>query len=408
MQQFHYTALDQMSVEKSGFISASSEADAAAKLEQMGLLPIEVSAERLEDKSWLTRDIQFSRTQLTLGQQAHLAKTLSTLFEAKLPVEDVFDLARQSGLPKKAEKFVASIAQRVADGTPLGDAFENSAGVVSPEFASFIRIGDRSNQLPAIMADASTYFSARAQAQSKVMTALIYPAILLIASVILILLLSFTLVPTLTPIFEAANVKIPVAFSVLGWIRETLQTYWIFMVFLTGVLCAFMLLMSQTQFGKLTASRIKYNSPVFGTIARLSQLSIDSRFLKLLLNAGETLNDALLAISHSSSYIQASQLYQKSEQQLQDGGKASEVLSDAGFLPNEFKTFFKLAEDTNRWSEVMESLAQVLEQKATVQRDRVLQLLTPAITVFVGLAIGFLVYTIMGAILQINELSIAS
>jgi general secretion pathway protein F len=406
MVQYNYIASDPKGTSVKGEIDADSELMALSKIEDLGLIPISVSKGNASHNNWLTNDISFLSGEVALDKQAALAKLLSTLFEAQLPVEKVLRIAADSVKQKKTRSFLKRALGVIEDGGSLEQSFAVPNSGLSPEFKTYVAIGDKTNALSETLMSASKLFKLRSETRAKVQTALIYPTILVLASLALISLMIFFLVPTLSPIFNSTQVDPPILFKLSEKISEIFSRYIIFILASMIALIAGLLAWRQTASGARFFSQLIFKLPLIGGITRTNQLAIDVKFLSMLLKSGETISASFSKIAGSGNYGPAAQVYAHIERELKEGESVGSVVSQTSIFPSEFKSFFKIAEETNRWPELMDSLTEVLQSKADRQRDRMLQILTPAITVFVGLLIGFLVYSILSSILQINDLAL--
>jgi general secretion pathway protein F len=406
MVSFNYIASDKAGKNSEGIIEADSEILALSAIEKLGLIPLEVSKDTRVGNNWLTGDISFGSRNISLEKQAQLALLLSTLFAARLPVETALRMATQAGQPKKVSSFLERAVGVVEGGGTLEDAFALSNSGLSIDFKTYIAIGDKTNALPETLLNASKLFNLRAVTRSKVGTALIYPSILVIASLSLIALMVFFLVPTLSPIFKSANVEPPILFVLSEALSGFASRFAFFALFLLLALFAILMAWKQTKNGRVFFNQLIFRLPLIGRIARTSQLMVDVKFLSMLIESGETISEGFAKVAQTSQLSIAARTYQDVGSALKEGETVNSVITGAKAFPTEFKAFFKIAEETNRWPELMDSLADLLQTKADKQRDRMLQVLTPAITVTVGLLIGFLVYSILASILQINDLAI--
>lgn len=404
MVAYFYLALDTQGKELRSEVDAPSKAAAISTIETEGLVPIEVTETSPKPRSFLNKDIALFKKGLTDLDQANLAELLANLFAAKLPAQDVLAIAKTSGLSKDAEVFLGKALSKLERGMSLAETFDDN-NILSSEFTTFIRIGDLSNNMADVMKDAALFFKTRFETTSKIRSALIYPCILLAASLLLIAMLVLFLVPTLNPIFVAADVPPPLFFSIATGLQSVLSVWW--PIIITGFVMLWVTLLAVSKLGAggQIIGALKYKLPMFGEITLLSRLAADSRFLALLMGSGSNLTTALDQTLLSRQQDAIGAIYTHALSELREGASFLSAIQENKLLPKEYITFIGLAESTNNWGVVLNNLAKVLEAKVERKRGRLLQVMTPAITVFVGLAIGLLVYSVIDAILQINDLA---
>ncbi|MEX0301154.1 MAG: type II secretion system F family protein [Leisingera sp.] len=141
-------------------------------------------------------------------------------------------------------------------------------------------------------------------------------------------------------------------------------------------------------------------------MTRLSSLSQLSQAIELLLTSGMPLPDAFRqaagALGGASGYHAT---FLEAAEAVEGGLNASAAIEADPFIPASFKELFRIGEETNRLPSTLAALAETMSAQADRQSQRILGLLTPILTLIIGSGVGFLIYTLMGAILEINEIA---
>ena len=146
--------------------------------------------------------------------------------------------------------------------------------------------------------------------------------------------------------------------------------------------------------------------PFFGKLSRLSEIARLSHSTELLLSAGvplaHALRDASEAIGGQSGFKER---FGEAADAIEAGKTASEIFAADNLLPTAFKELFRIGEQTNRVPDMLAALSKTLADQVDRETERLLTLLTPIITLVLGMGIGLLIYVLMGAILEVNELA---
>ena len=409
MPVFTYQGIDTLGADETGSIEASNEKFAFDTLQSRGITVFELSQGGMLSVSrlpWYRRDIKFRSGQLAYGDQAITANLLATLFSAGLSATEVIRIAALSSENPKIERHFERVGQRVADGTNFADAFEAENRMFSPIFVSFLKVSDTANTLPRILKELGRFFQKQNAVQQKVTSALIYPAILICAAIALLLVVVLYLAPNLGPIFSSIGKEPPSTLSLLLSINAGLRNYWVVILgVMAGIFLATIALLQLPQV-KSALSRLQYRIPIIGRLMRLTALSRLSHATELLLSSGQPLADALrtsaLVMGGSSGF---SDRFREAANAIEAGLNASAVFDEDNHIPTTFKELFRIGEETNRLPSTLAALSEAMATQADRQSQRLLNLLTPALTLVLGLGIGFLIYTLMGAILEVNELA---
>ncbi|MVO18475.1 type II secretion system F family protein [Parasedimentitalea huanghaiensis] len=409
MAEFYYTGYDANGQTERGSITSASEQLAFELLQSRGITVFDLREDEsttTNDLPWYRKDIKFGHQELALEEQAATADLLATLFSSQLPVSEVFRIAALSTENPKVKSQFERIRQLVDDGTSLARAFETENRLFSPVFISFLGVSDKANALPLLLRSLSSFFLKLNETRQKIISALIYPAILMIAACGLLLVVVLYLAPNLEPLFRAADRKPPDTLSALLQINIIVSSYWHWM--LLGLVGSFLLLgvSLQQQRSRIIFYDLALRVPLIGKLLRFSALARLTQATELLLTSGQPLPLALRqAVESMGASAGFGQLFKRAATTLEAGGTASSVISEHRLVPANYKELFRIGEETNRLPTTLVALSETLNAQVDRHAQRLLSMLTPMLTLVLGLGIGYLIFTLMGAILEINEIA---
>jgi len=409
MPIYSYQGCDDAGVNESGTIEATSEKLAFDTLQSRGITVFELSVgSRSTDNElpWYRRDISFWGRELPYDDQAATADLLATLFGAGLSATEVIRIAASSSEKLEIKRHFERVGQRVADGASFSAAFEAENRLFSPIFVSFLKVSDTANTLPQLLKKLGRFFQKQNSVRQKVVSALIYPAILVVAAIALLLVVILYLAPNLEPIFASVDREPPGTLAFLLSMNGALRNYWLFVVGGFGVLILALLAALQIPTVRSALSRAQLRLPIVGRLMRLTALSRLAQATELLLSSGQPLAEALRTaaqvMGESSGF---GVRFEEAAEAIEAGLSASTVFDEDRAIPPTFKELFRIGEETNRLPSTLAALSESLADQSDRQSQRLLNLLTPTLTLVLGLGIGFLIYTLMGAILEVNELA---
>jgi len=409
MPVYSYQGYDSTGTRESGTVEASNEKLAFDTLQSRGITVFDISigtGPAGSELPWYRRDISFRGGELPYDDQAATADLLATLFGAGLSATEVIRIAALSSETPEIKRHFERVEQRVVDGSSFSDAFEAENRLFSPIFVSFLKVSDTANTLPQLLKELGRFFQKQNAVQQKVVSALIYPAILVAAASVLLLVVIFYLAPNLEPIFASVDREPPRTLAFLLSANEGLRSYWVFIAAGFGGLLFAFLAALQIPSVNSALSRARLRLPIVGKLMRLTALSRLAQVTELLLSSGQPLAEALRTgaqVMGGSSGFGAR--FEEAAKAIEAGLSASTVFDEDSAIPSTFKELFRIGEETNRLPSTLAALSESMANQADRQSQRLLNLLTPALTLILGLGIGFLIYTLMGAILEVNELA---
>lgn len=409
MPIFKYEGYGEDGQIENGTLNAASERLAFDILQSRGLTVFALAnddGEAGQDVPWYKRDIRFSDGLLPTDVQASTAELLATLFSSGLSEREVLRIAAVSTENRAVRRHLQRALVLLEDGDRLADAFSKNNTLFSPLFNAFLRLGEDANELSGMMRSLATLLRKQSKSKQKILGALIYPAILIIAAVILLLVVTFYLAPNLIPLFTSVGATPPATLGGLMALNEFLASNWFWITGAT-ILVGLLLLGSITHpDARKRLQTLFLGAPILGSVLRLNALSQIAGALVLLLRAGETLPAALRTTSLAfSTRGLFNACLSEAADALEGGGRAADRIDEEAKIPATFREMFRVGEETNSLPDTLAAVAETFALQADRQTERLITLLTPLMTLILGLGIGVLIYTLMGAILEVNELA---
>ena len=387
---------------ETGTLDTGGEAAAYETLRAMGLAVVELhDAALAAPVPWYRREVRLGSGALPLEEQAALAEQLAVLFRLRLPLLEILSILQKGADRRDARARLGRVQWLVSEGTPFSEAFAQAGPRVSPVFLALLAMGQKSDAMPALMTDLAGYLREQQQVKGRILGALLYPAVLLAATVGLLLIVTLSLAPALAPIFDGQDRPMPgglAAFLALGGFLKAQGAVLAAAAVPAGLAAALLL--------RRAGDRIALRLPVVGTILRETALLRLNRALVLLLQAGRPLNDALATCAALAPRDPFAPALRDAAAALEKGGRAHAALALAGDLPPLFIDLFRIGEETNSLTQVLPAVSRALADRTARRIERALAALTPALTLIIGGVIGLLITTIMGAVFSVNDLAL--
>ena len=409
MPIFKYEGYGEDGHAENGTVSAASEKLAFEILQSRGVTLFSLALDdggSAADLPWYKRDIQFSDGLLPTDVQASTAELLATLFSSGLSEREVLRIAALSTDSHAVRRHLEGVLVLLEDGDRLADAFSQQNTLFSPLFTAFLRLGEDANELSTMMRSMAALLRKQSKSKQKILGALIYPAILMIAAIILLLVVTFYLTPSLIPLFTSVGATPPATLGALMTLNEFLASNWVWLAGVTTLAGLVFLGTIPNSKARRKVQTVFLCTPFLGRVLRLNALSQIAGALVLLLKAGETLPAALrtTADAFSTQDVFNVCLFEAADA-LESGRRAADRFEDEPQIPATFREMFRVGEETNSLTDTLGAVAETFALQADRQTERLITLLTPVITLILGLGIGVLIYTLMGAILEVNQLA---
>ena len=409
MSRFRFRAYDQHGALKDGEIEARSRDRALEALHQRGQYPIDLVADDRESVApsrWWEREITLGSGALPLMGLMLFTRELATLVRADLPIDESLRIVSlQPLMPRRIKDATLGVLDAVRQGQSLSSALA-ARGAEFPEyFWRLIQAGEASGSLGDVLDDLSTFLERSSEVRTQVGSALLYPAVLLVAAGCALTVVLTVLLPTVVPLFKDAGAPLPVTIKFLVDAQDFVVSNWLVILIGLAALIAGAIAALRLAAFRLSIDKALLKIPVVGGLIANRETSRFARTLATLSHNGVPMLEAVRiagSVMQNRAFAQAAV---NAGQVLQEGGSLSAPLVQSGLFSELSMRLVTVGEQTGQLEPMLMRVAQVYESTLQRQLERLMSLLTPVLTLVIGGLVGSLILSVMSAILKVNELA---
>lgn len=398
MPTFQYTALDAQGAKRKGFCEAESRAMAYSKLQDQGLLPMQLknagqgagSGSRLLGwpKSWFNRvrlDESFYALGMMLQGGGSLAQSLDLLGRAS------------SGANAR---IWLKIRDAVEGGQPFSEALADHPQVVPPVYAAMVQVAEQAGRLGEVLERIARYEEGRREFRERLITSLGYPLTVLIIGLGAVYFLLSRVLPRVAGIVDASAGELAWDTRFLLGLGAWMETWGIPLVVILACLITAAVVLYRRKPGlRRRVDRLMWRVPVVqkGVLARFSGL------LAFQLQAGIPLVQALQGSAQGVRSLYFRELIAETAREVSTGQPLDGVLWKQGVFPDVFLTTITAGRTAGKLGAFLERLGKLLERETDSTLKRFAALVEPALILALGLLVGFLVLAVMGPIFDLTS-----
>ncbi|MEO0057549.1 MAG: hypothetical protein RIT17_1002 [Pseudomonadota bacterium] len=403
MQAFRYRGTDSHGKRVQGQIDAASRDEAVRRLRQSAILPIDVSPGAATAQA----AGPLRRTARTRQAITRAMGELAVLLNAGIALERAMTLMLDSveEAPLRAE--FAAMQQAVKEGAPLSRTLAERPALFPPMAAAMAEAGEADGRLGGALERLADALQRDDDLRGLIVTAMIYPVILVVLSVAVIGMMLLFVVPQFESLFAGAEDRLPAASVLIMQASQALRSGWWWMLLvLAGGTLAVRQVLRQPQ-ARAARDRWILTVPQIGTLVRSAETARFARTLGVLVEGGVALPSATLLAGRSIANGHMAAAVREVARGMKEGGGLTAPLAAADIFPRKAIGFFRTGEETSELGPMLIRLADVLDRDLKIQLQRLVGLLTPAITVILGAVVATIIAAIMAAILGFNDLALA-
>ncbi len=274
MPSFLYEAVSRAGERVRGELVAQNRAEAFRKLDRDRLQPI-----KIQEKGGATSSAQpvsqpraLTKISLSRGQVILFTEELSDLLDAGLQIEQALRVMEARKELSKIKQIAAALRQRVREGSSLSNALRQVSSSFGDLYCNLVSAGEISGSLPQLLKRQGSFLATIDDLQKKVVSALIYPAMIFVLGLGLIFLFMTYLVPQMTVLFEKTGKNVPFLTRLLIEVSAFFSHYWwAILAFIVLAGFGFWQLIRHPR-GKKWWHRVQLKIPVVGSVLKRSIL----------------------------------------------------------------------------------------------------------------------------------------
>lgn len=399
MPQFVYRALTPSGERVSGEIEAADDRSAVARLQDRGLIPI--SAEPVATRP-LAAPVAGRRLARAVTEAT---RELATLLGAGQPVEAALGLLVETGEHPRLRAVLASVREAVRGGKSLSEALAAHPEAFPRAYVGIVRAGEAAGSLSESLQKLVQLRERTEQLERKLVSAMIYPSVLLLASLGALAVLLLVVVPRFAPLFAQAEAELPAStrltLALAGFLAERGD---LLLVGLAATLSG-LLVARRSDAVRAILDRMVLALPVFGRIARERATAQAMRGLATVLGGGLDLANGLGLVRDLLANRAARAAMDGVLVGVRQGRPLWSCLGEAGFVSPLAVRLVRVGEESGRLAAVAEHLAEAFEERLATRLTRLVALIEPLVIVTLGLLVGGIVVSILAAVVAVNDLA---
>ncbi|MFH1201670.1 MAG: type II secretion system F family protein [Candidatus Omnitrophota bacterium] len=397
MPRFIYKAKLNPTQIKEGVIEAESRQQAVTKLNENGLFPIS-----LEEEFKAVSGQPRRRKKISQQEVCVFSRQLSSLIESGLNLLPALNVVYKQTPNITFKLVILEICEDVKQGGLFSEALAKYPQVFSPLFVSIIKAGELSGSLGLSLSRLAEHLEREEEIRTNVISSLAYPGLIALVGLATVLVLLTFVIPKLVIMFEDMGQVLPLPTRILILLSGFFSNYgWLLLLLL--ILSVFIIHRRlKTQEGRASFDNLKLKLPVLGNLVRKIEIVRFCRTLSTLLNNGIPILSSL----ETGSEIITNQVIRKEAKgfclKVREGQALSKAMEDSRFFNVFVTNIISVGEESGTLNKALSRIADSLEQELNRSIKIFMSVIEPAMILFIGLVVGFIVVAMLLPVFQIS------
>jgi len=407
MPEYIYKATDSLGKVVEGIMSAPEEATLVSKLHNMGYMPFKISPSSTGQKLSLSMKFSIPLPFSTISGADLLAFTqeLSTLIKAGLPLDRALSILVEITENEKLKKVVQEVLKDVRGGRSFSDALAQHPRFFDRLYVNMVKAGEAGGVLDIVLERLVDFQQRSQQLKSTILNAMIYPIILISVMAIVIIVMLMFVIPRFTMIFATMGKTIPLPTQILLSSSEFIQNFWWLILAVVIIISVLFQRYRNTEQGRLNWDTFKLKLPLLSDLILKIEVARFSRTLGTLINSGVPLLGALTIVKEVIKNVVVSNSISDISKGAKEGKGVSAPMRVVGIFPSLAMHMIRVGEETGKLDEMLIRVADTYDEEVQNTTKRFISALEPVLILVMALLVGFIVLSLIWAILGINDIA---
>jgi type IV pilus assembly protein PilC len=430
MPRYSYVALDARGQEAAGTIEAESQNAAVGQLRQAGYFPKSIAEEGKESKAAkeslakMKRDyaagkaakqsglagkkvsinIPFLERKTVKGKTLMIfTRQLATLIDAGLPLLRGLTVLAKQEPDQVLRKVIVSLAEAVQGGGTFSESLGGHPQIFNKLYVNMVKAGELGGVLELVLLRLAEFQEKAQKIKNKVVSAMFYPAIVLVIAIAIMAFLLVFIVPKFQAIFDdmLGGKPLPALTTFVISTSNMVKNHVIEIIVGIVIVIVGYKILSKTNKGSQILDAFKLKAPLFGDLVRKSAISRFSRTLGTLVTSGVPILQALNITRETAGNRVIADAIMKVHDSVKEGESIVQPLEASGVFPPMVISMIDVGEETGQLPEMLLKIAEVYDDEVDNAVSGLTSLLEPIMIVFLALVVGTIVIALFLPLISI-------
>lgn len=391
MPKFAYTAIDTAGAEVGGATKADTIGAARQMLMDQNLFPV-----RIEEKRGML-DFELTKEKVKKKELMHFTRQLAVFVKAGIPITDALTVIGDETSDTALRRAITKLVDDLRNGGLFSAAAALHPQVFPKYYIGILQSAELTGRLDDSLDSLAMYIERELDTRSKVVSALSYPAVVMVLAFFTVMILAGYVLPQFKPLFEELGAELPLPTRIMLFVsRFFTDLWWVTAIFVAAVVSFFVFLF-KTPTGKVVKDKLVLKLPIINGIVEYAILERFCSILGTMLQAGVSMPSAMQTTTEATANVVYKEQLDLARADMLEGAGFSQPLIETGLFPGAARQMFKVGEETGTLDQQLAVAALYFNRELESRIKKFTTLFEPLMIVFVGLVVGFVAIALVSA-----------
>ncbi|MGH1549454.1 type II secretion system F family protein [Leifsonia poae] len=387
-----------------GKLDAASEGAVVSRMQAMGLSPVAIS--EASAGTGLQREITIPgfRQRVKLKELAILSRQMATMIGSGISILRTLTILADQAEGKRLPEIMAKVREDVEEGTALSTAMAAHADDFPPLMINMVRAGEAGGFLDHALDSVATNFEKEVKLRSTIKSAMTYPVVVLVMSLVAVIVMLVFIVPIFKKMFEGLGGQLPLPTQILVTVSESMV--WVGPILLVAIIAFWLWWRNNKNKSEVRrqVDRLKLRLPVFGPLFKKIAIARFARNFSSMIGAGVPILQALRIVGETSGNWVLEDALSRVAESVRRGESIAKPLIAEPFFPQMVSQMIAVGEDAGSMEIMLEKVAAFYDDDVEATTEALTSLIEPLLIAFLGVVVGGMIVCLYLPIFQITSL----
>ncbi len=401
MPRYHYTAIATSGKKVKGSITAESPYAARKQLRVRSIHPSSINQVSSRSESKAALFSIFAKSSKT--QIIDFTKQMATLLNSGIKLTEALSVMTLQVSDVRFKNAIVDIRDRVVTGESFTDALNDYSDFFDVIYVSMVRVGEVTGSLGLSLATISGFMEKRRRVESKVMTAMVYPIVLIVFCLAAIIVLTTTVIPKIGEQIARSGQELPGITKLLMGVGYVLTSWWVLVVIgaIVGIVWGLRRFM-KTSRGAYMRDKFLLSLPLFGPLIKQRVVARFASTLSTLLGSGLAMAESLRVVAEVTGNSLMKKAIKQARERILAGADIATPLRDSGVIDPAIAHMVAVGEKSGELEIMLKNISDNLEASTDVVIERLGAAVEPVIIIIMAAIVGLIAYATILPILEVS------
>ena len=401
MPRYHYTAIATSGKKVKGSITAESPYAARKQLRVRSIHPSSITQVGSKSESKAALFSIFAKS--SKSQIIDFTQQMATLLNSGIKLTEALSVMTLQVSDVRFKNAIVDIRDRVVTGESFTDALSDYSDFFDVIYVSMVRVGEVTGSLGLSLATISGFMEKRRRVESKVMTAMVYPMVLIVFCLAAIIVLTTTVIPKIGEQIKRSGQELPGITKLLMGVGHVLTSWWVLVVIgaIVGIVWGLRQFL-KTSRGAYMRDKFLLSLPLFGPLIKQRVVARFASTLSTLLSSGLAMAESLRVVAEVTGNTLMKKAIQQARERILAGADIATPLRDSGVIDPAIAHMVAVGEKSGELELMLKNISDNLEASTDVVIERLGAAVEPVIIIIMAAIVGLIAYATILPILEVS------